>query len=78
MFVFALFPEHLLHYGRSSDSPLASGLPGSRARTSGVIGSDCPPTRLWPTGGSQQRVLSRIFTGFPFHSDAPLGTGNRN
>lgn len=63
------FPEACSGYGRSSDFPRSVGLPVPRARISGWYRDRSLVPTLQPAEDLQQRVLSRIFTGFPFHPD---------
>lgn len=49
--------------------PRSVGLPVPRARISGWYRDRSLVPTLQPAEDLQQRVLSRIFTGFPFHPD---------
>jgi len=72
----AFFPKHYFVTAGLLTLPM---LPAFPVRRRGPVAfSEAPRRRQMPTGGSQQRALSRIFTGFPFHSGALPGAGNRN
>lgn len=68
-FVFIPEDDQSQGFGRSSDFPHLLRLPGT---DQWHLQQDPAQTG----GGSQQRVLSRIYTGFPFNS-GDCSSGNR-
>jgi len=66
--LFAFFPKHYFVTAGLLTLPM---LPAFPVRGRGPVAfSEAPRRRRMPTEGLQQRALSRIFTGFPFHSGA--------